>query len=86
MEDSRQESIGLEYFSSMYRIAFYENGQFTSYMGMLFESKSDAISALTSYSLNVTAAGLDVKFVGADCFTYDRYGTPCAIRIEEASV
>ena len=69
----------------MFRIAFYENGKFSSYIGPEFEYRANAISAITTYSLNVSAAGLNVEFDGSDCFKYDRYGTPCMVRIEKVS-
>ena len=66
-----------------YKIAFYENGAFASYLGTEFDDVADAMAAYTAYFLNVSAAGLTAEQHGPMCFTYDRYGTPCAVKIEE---
>ena len=66
-----------------YFIKFYENGKLCSVMGQPEQEKAKAILRVTSYLLTVRGAGFEVEQDRPDCFTYDRYGTTCTVRIEE---
>lgn len=69
----------------MYWLKFYENGAFCSVIGNAHETLGTARLALASFALEFTRQGFKVTIdTKCDTLTYDRYGTPCAIKIEEA--
>jgi hypothetical protein len=65
-----------------YRLAFYENGKFSSYIGPVYDRKDSALFALGETYADLSTL-FHVNADGPDFLTYDRYGTPCMIRIEE---
>lgn len=69
----------------VYYLSFYEGGRFSHHIGRAYDSKTEALAAITAYFLSMSSI-FDLRQDGPDCFTYDRYGTPCMVRIEEKEV
>ena len=67
---------------TIYYLAFYEGGQFSHYIGQPYEHRAEALAAITAYYLSLSEI-FELRQNGADCFTYNRYGTPCMVCIEE---
>lgn len=68
----------------VYWLKFYEDGVFCSVIGQPYESIGKAIVALATHALKFRLLGFDVNSVGDHTITYDRYGTLCTLKIEEA--
>lgn len=61
---------------------FYEGGTFANAIGNPHSDRYSANRALFSFHAELMRQGFLVKKVD-DGLTYDRYGTPCMIKIEE---
>lgn len=67
----------------VYWIKFYEDGKFVTAIGQPHRDRYGAIAAITAYLLQIQNIGFQVIKDGPDSFHYERYGTVCAVRIEE---
>lgn len=65
-------------------IKFYEDGVFCSAIGQPYGSIDEAMLALVTHAFNFRSLGFDVNSVDDHTLTYDRYGTLCTLKIEEA--
>lgn len=61
---------------------FYEGGTFSNAIGNPHPNKASAIIALARFRSELQRQGFPVNVID-DGITYDRYGTPCMIKIEE---
>lgn len=68
----------------MYFIKFYEDGKFCTVVGQPEEIKAEAATRLADLCMEINNQGFSVQYLGPLCFTYDRYGTQCVLRMEEA--
>lgn len=68
----------------MYWLKFYEDGVFVTALGQPHDSINDAQMALVVMADRMHFAGFSVNFQDNKSFTYDRYGTLCTLKIEEA--
>ena len=65
-----------------YRIVFYEGGKFSTCIGRPYDRKDSALFALGEIYADLSRL-FPVNADAPDSLTYDRYGTPCMIRIEK---
>jgi len=65
----------------VYWLSFYEDGAFSSYIGNPHQTREDAVGAMWVMFFNMKR--LFRATMGSDGFVYDRYGTICAIKVEE---
>lgn len=68
----------------MYWLKFYEDGVFVTALGQPHDSINDAQMALVVMADRMHFAGFSVNFPDNKSITYDRYGTLCTLKIEEA--
>lgn len=68
---------------TVYWIKFYEDGKFVTVVGQPHQDRLDAKIALDFFALRIGSSGLKIEMDGEDQFHYDRYGTVCAVKIEE---
>ena len=68
----------------MYWVKFYEEGVFVTVVGQPHDSINDAQMKLVVMADKMHSAGFNVNFPDNKSFTYDRYGTLCTVKIEEA--
>lgn len=61
---------------------FYEGGTFSNAIGNPHPNKAYARIALARFRSELKQQGFPVNVID-DGITYDRYGTPCMIKIEE---
>lgn len=61
---------------------FYEGGTFSNAIGNPHSNKASALMALARFRSELQQQGFPVNVID-DGITYDRYGTPCMIKIEE---
>lgn len=61
---------------------FYEGGTFSNAIGNPHSNKESAFIALARFRSELKRQGFPVNVID-DGITYDRYGTPCMIKIEE---
>lgn len=66
----------------VYWLMFYEGGTFSNAIGNPHSNKASALMALARFRSELRQQGFTVDVIG-DGITYDRYGTPCMITIEE---
>jgi hypothetical protein len=65
-------------------LMFYEDGKFSNAIGNPHFTEDSAMRALAVYYSQMQHAGFEVTVDEKNHgITYDRYGTPCSIRIEE---
>ena len=68
----------------MYWLKFYEDGVFVTALGQPYYSINDAQMQLVAMADRMRFADFIVNFPDDKHFTYDRYGTLCTVKIEEA--
>ena len=66
----------------VYWLMFYEGGKFSNAIGNPHPNKAYALMALGLFRSELLQQGFPVNVID-DGITYDRYGTPCMIKIEE---
>lgn len=66
----------------VYWLMFYEGGTFSNAIGNPHSNKASALMALARFRSELQQQGFPVNVID-DGITYDRYGTPCMIKIEE---
>lgn len=66
----------------VYWLMFYESGAFANAIGNPHSNKASALMALARFRSELQQQGFIVNVIDGG-ITYDRYGTPCMIKIEE---
>lgn len=67
----------------VYWVKFYEDGRFVTVIGQPHQTRGEAVVAASSFAVSISNAGFTVEQDGPDSFHYYRYGTTCAVKIEE---
>lgn len=67
--------------TGQFYLAFYEDGKFSNYVGDAYGDENSARFAMARLALTFP---LPVHFAADNnSFAYDRYGTPCSVKIVE---
>lgn len=66
----------------VYWLMFYEGGTFSNAIGNPHSDRYSALRSLARFYSELLGQGFAVKKI-ENGITYDRYGTPCMIKIEE---
>lgn len=68
---------------NVYWLAFYEGGRFSHYVRNPYQTWEQAAGELAAMAEQL-ARVLPIRYdIQNECFTFDRYGTPCMVRIEK---
>lgn len=67
----------------VYWVKFYEDGRFVTAIGQPHQTRGEAVFAASSFAVSISNAGFSIVQDGPDGFHYDRFGTTCAVKIEE---
>lgn len=66
----------------VYWLMFYEGGTFANAIGNPHPNEASALMALARFRSELRQQGFTVNTI-EDAIAYERYGTPCMIKIEE---
>lgn len=66
-----------------YRLAFYEGGKFSHFIGASHSTKAAAMAAFEDICDDLRDL-FEISLDGRESMTYNRYGTVCAVCIEES--
>lgn len=69
----------------VYWLMFYECGTFSNAIGNPHSNKASALRALAGFRSELQKQGFTVNVIDGG-ITYDRYGTPCAVKIVDEEV